>query len=576
MTETDPSAEEKIRWRLPRMGCFLIFFLFFMLGGAISVTLARSLWDIPPKWELPEENVSVSDPAQLLLPEDREEIGRLAAQAAEKAHCRVALMFVNERNAGWRNVCDAIVSELGEEKGVVMLFSLRQNAFRVVLTGSGWVLKNWDVRALQNELRNCSGRQRGAAAKSVLNRLLRSLDVTPEERSTAAAAVPVERGGVIFSRTQYEDPDTPPYVFALVFAAFSFGLGLLALRNGKKTRAANLAHNPSVLKEFEKRSPGDPKLKLIDRNAYDPARWGHNRVLKIIAIVLGLLMGLGVGVPTEEDGGIVQKDRKGSVPSAAIPQTVSGRVVDEAEVFSHEERAMLSRRIDEMERRTGGEIMVFTVPTTGTVPIEEFSLNAASTWKIGKAGKDNGALLVLAIDDRKNRLEIGYGWEGPVNDARAGDILRSIVPELRAGRYADAAVKVVAGVEKFVLADGDGSSAAGQGGRGTGIYNFAPRSAPEKDPRAYDAAAALWAVFGILASLIGICIGYWGRIVMTSGHAWMIYDPSIRLLGGSGGGGGSSGWYSGGGSSSRSGYSSSRSSSGGGGSFGGGGASGSW
>lgn len=57
----------------------------------------------------------------------------------------------------------------------------------------------------------------------------------------------------------------------------------------------------------------------------------------------------------------------------------------------------------------------------------------AEAWKIGRKGKDNGAILVIVPDDREMRLEIGYGWEGEINDAKAGDVIRDMAPFFRAG-----------------------------------------------------------------------------------------------------------------------------------------------
>ena len=93
---------------------------------------------------------------------------------------------------------------------------------------------------------------------------------------------------------------------------------------------------------------------------------------------------------------------------------------------------------------------VLTVPTLDGEPIEDFSIRVAEAWKIGRKGKDNGAILVIVPDDREMRLEIGYGWEGEINDAKAGDVIRDMAPFFRAGNYADGAVYAVGKVQEFV------------------------------------------------------------------------------------------------------------------------------
>ena len=182
---------------------------------------------------------------------------------------------------------------------------------------------------------------------------------------------------------------------------------------------------------------------------------------------------------------------------------------------------------------------------------------------------------MLAINDHKSRLEIGYGWEAPVNDARAGDLLRQIVPELRAEQYAEAAVKVVQGVEFFVTGVVPGQDAAPDTAPSyepqVREYPAITYARPARDPRVLNPADSMWGAIGVFGCLIAILVGYWGRIVGTSAPRLFIYDPNaVRSY--SGGGSSSDGGSSWSSSSSSSGGSSG----GGGGSFGGGGASGSW
>lgn len=143
------------------------------------------------------------------------------------------------------------------------------------------------------------------------------------------------------------------------------------------------------------------------------------------------------------------------LPFSGVAQTtlpaLTGRVVDTAHALSPESIANLNHVILGLEAKTGGQFAIFIenhIPADTT--LEERSYAIATHWKIGHKDHDNGALLYLAIKDRRNRLEIGYGWEGWVNDARAGDILRLIAPLLQEGRLEEALQFVVSTVAHFV------------------------------------------------------------------------------------------------------------------------------
>jgi len=134
----------------------------------------------------------------------------------------------------------------------------------------------------------------------------------------------------------------------------------------------------------------------------------------------------------------------------AVP-ALTGPCVDKAGMLTPADRARIASRMERVAQTTGGQMAVLTIPTLGTDDsLEDYSLRVAETWGLGHAGKDNGALLLIVRDDRLTRLEIGYGWEGTVNDARAGDLLRDLAPFLRAGRTADGIVHVAAGLEAYI------------------------------------------------------------------------------------------------------------------------------
>ncbi len=122
-------------------------------------------------------------------------------------------------------------------------------------------------------------------------------------------------------------------------------------------------------------------------------------------------------------------------------------VTDEAGIIGEDARRGISARLAELEGKTGAQMLVLTVLSTQGVPIEEFALRKAEAWKLGQKGKDNGLLLVVAVRDRKYRLEVGYGLEGVIPDSMAGTIGRQVlVPSFRKGDYAggiSAAVLVI-------------------------------------------------------------------------------------------------------------------------------------
>ncbi len=121
--------------------------------------------------------------------------------------------------------------------------------------------------------------------------------------------------------------------------------------------------------------------------------------------------------------------------SALKPQ---GRVSDFAGAIGAEQRTAIERYCAEIEKATGAEIAVVLLPTLHGEPVEDVANLLFKTWGIGKKTKDNGVLLLLAVNDRRTRLEVGYGLEGDMPDGFAGSVLRQMRPALRAGHYGDA------------------------------------------------------------------------------------------------------------------------------------------
>src|ERR1700748_2686506 len=131
----------------------------------------------------------------------------------------------------------------------------------------------------------------------------------------------------------------------------------------------------------------------------------------------------------------------------AVPP-LSGRVVDQTGTLSASDIAALTQRLKDLETRKGSQVAVLVVPTTQPETIEQFSIRVADAWKIGRKKIDDGALLVVAKNDRKLRIEVGYGLEGALTDVTSKRIIDEIItPKFRSGDFAGG---VSAGVDRII------------------------------------------------------------------------------------------------------------------------------
>src|SRR5687768_7265632 len=118
-----------------------------------------------------------------------------------------------------------------------------------------------------------------------------------------------------------------------------------------------------------------------------------------------------------------------------VPRLTS-RVTDLAAVLNAEQRYDIESMLRAHEDTTSNQIVVLTVPTLGGVPLEDYAVKAYDVNDIGTKSNDNGALLLVAIEDRKVRIEVGYGLEGAVTDALSSlIIINTITPRFKAGDY---------------------------------------------------------------------------------------------------------------------------------------------
>jgi uncharacterized protein len=251
-----------------------------------------------------------------------------------------------------------------------------------------------------------------------------------------------------------------------------------------------------------------------------------------------------------------------------VPE-LSRRVTDLASTLSVEQVAALENKLAAFEAKKGSQIAVLIVPTTQPKDIAEFAIEVADLWQIGRKGVDDGVILIVAKDDRKLRLEVGYGLEAVIPDAVAKRVIaETITPYFKEGDYAGG---IDAGVMQLMkLVEGESlpapSEAPGErqddgifmfiliGGLIAGFVLSAMMGRLMGSMLAGLGSGAVATVFFGLAFSLALFIGL-----------MVFFVVGIRSTGGRGWSNG--GW---GGSSSGSSWG------GGGGRFGGGGASGSW
>lgn len=115
---------------------------------------------------------------------------------------------------------------------------------------------------------------------------------------------------------------------------------------------------------------------------------------------------------------------------------LSGRVVDTAEVLSPEANARISEQLKAHETASGNQVAVLTLSSLEGESIEDFADRVFQAWRLGQVGKDDGVLVVIAVDDRRMRIEVGFGLEGTLTDLAAGRIIRNVItPHFREGDY---------------------------------------------------------------------------------------------------------------------------------------------
>ena len=124
-----------------------------------------------------------------------------------------------------------------------------------------------------------------------------------------------------------------------------------------------------------------------------------------------------------------------AIGDTTIPY-LSGRVVDQAEILSAPARERIGSMLHAHERATGNQIAVLTINGIGTESIEDFAVRVFESWKLGSREKDNGVLILVAPQEHRMRIEVGYGLEGELTDVAADRIIRNLMtPRFREGNY---------------------------------------------------------------------------------------------------------------------------------------------
>ena len=136
---------------------------------------------------------------------------------------------------------------------------------------------------------------------------------------------------------------------------------------------------------------------------------------------------------------------------------LTGRVVDRADLLTREEEAQIGRISEALERRTTDQLVVVTVPSLEGRTIEQLGLELGNGWGIGQADKDNGVLIVVAPNERKARIEVGYGLTNRIlPDERAHEIMQQdLLPYFREGRFAEGISQGAGAIARTLVARAD-------------------------------------------------------------------------------------------------------------------------
>jgi uncharacterized protein len=222
---------------------------------------------------------------------------------------------------------------------------------------------------------------------------------------------------------------------------------------------------------------------------------------------------------------------------------LSGRIVDQANIIPVETRSAIEPKLADLETKSGIQLVVATVASLEGQEIEPYANQLFREWKLGEKAKNNGVLLLVAPNEKRVRIEVGYGLEGTLTDALSKVIItNAIAPKFKDGNFGDGISRGVDDIITVLTTDAS---------------EWQQRPSLRLDNQQTDDPWNWWLIGGLI--VLGILL------IVSPGFRWFFFNVAINILASSGGGRGGGGFSSGGGGFS-----------GGGGSSGGGGASGSW
>ena len=304
------------------------------------------------------------------------------------------------------------------------------------------------------------------------------------------------------------------------------------------------------------------------------------RLLALLLLCLAFSLTLGWMQPAWAQAG-VETGPGGVLPVPAL----SARVIDQTGTLTPEQVRTLSDKLQALETQRGSQVVILMVPSTQPEDIAAYGQRVGDTWKIGRREVGDGLLLIVALQDRRMRIEVAKTLEGAIPDLMASRIIeRTLKPAFQAGAYADGLSTAIDQIDKLIAGEGLPEPEAGQDERTQGfdlnhLLVFGLMGVP--------------ILFGVLSAILGRKAGALGTGIVGGGLAWwltasiflgvvgavlaIVFALSLGNGGrGRGGWGGPPGGLGGGGFGGGFGGGGGGFSSGGGGNFGGGGASGRW
>lgn len=258
----------------------------------------------------------------------------------------------------------------------------------------------------------------------------------------------------------------------------------------------------------------------------------------------------------------------GALAAEPVYPNYSGFVNDYAGVIDAATKQKIESLCTALEKKTSAEMAIAVVKTVEPLDSKGYAVKLFEKWKIGKKGKDNGLLILLAMDERRVEIEVGYGLEGVINDAKAGEILdKYVVPFFKQGNYGEGLYNGAAAIAEEISRSASQEMEAAyapqpvKGGSSGGdtffwIAMVAVIAVVMLSIFASGIASGLlgavfgalfgFAFLGVVGAIIGAIIGFVLSYIQTPGSRWSGGGWGGGFGGGFGGGGGGFGGFGGG------------------------------